>query len=88
MFDEEPDGDPHGECAAEIKRLQRLLGEARAILKELVSLKDQKDQELRLRQRRPVRDPAKLAEANALRADYKSRKALAWERARSEASLA
>ena len=22
MFDEEPDGDPHGECAAEIHRLQ------------------------------------------------------------------
>lgn len=27
MFDEEPDGDPHGECAAEIHRLQQLLGE-------------------------------------------------------------
>lgn len=25
MFDEEPDGDPHGECAAEIKRLQAAL---------------------------------------------------------------
>ena len=25
MFDEEPDGDPHGECAAEIHRLQGLL---------------------------------------------------------------
>jgi hypothetical protein len=24
-FDEEPDGDPHGECAAEIHRLQRAL---------------------------------------------------------------
>lgn len=23
MFDEQPDGDPHGECAAEIHRLQR-----------------------------------------------------------------
>ena len=22
MFDEQPDGDPHGECAAEIKRLE------------------------------------------------------------------
>ena len=26
MFDEEPDGDPHGECVAEILRLQSLLG--------------------------------------------------------------
>lgn len=25
MFDEEPDGDPHGECAAEIRRLQATL---------------------------------------------------------------
>ena len=25
MFDEEPDGDPHGECAAEIARLQELV---------------------------------------------------------------
>ena len=25
MFDEQPDGDPHGECAAEIARLQNLL---------------------------------------------------------------
>jgi len=25
MFDEEPDGDPHGECAAEIQRLTKLL---------------------------------------------------------------
>ena len=24
-FDEQPDGDPHGECAAEIHRLQDLL---------------------------------------------------------------
>ena len=24
MFDEEPDGDPHGECAVEIKRLTEL----------------------------------------------------------------
>jgi hypothetical protein len=23
MFDEQPDGDPHGECAAEIQRLKR-----------------------------------------------------------------
>ena len=25
MFDEEPDGDPHGECATEIARLQELV---------------------------------------------------------------
>lgn len=28
MFDEQPDGDPHGECAAEIHRLQALSDEA------------------------------------------------------------
>lgn len=27
MFDEQPDGDPHGECAAEIHRLQDALRE-------------------------------------------------------------
>ena len=26
MFDEQPDGDPHGECAAEIENLRDLLG--------------------------------------------------------------
>ena len=26
MFDEEPDGDPHGECSAAIHRLETLLG--------------------------------------------------------------
>lgn len=26
MFDEEPDGDPHGECSAEIARLTELVG--------------------------------------------------------------
>ena len=26
MFDEEPDGDPHGECAEEIANLRNLLG--------------------------------------------------------------
>jgi hypothetical protein len=25
-FDEQPDGDPHGECAMEIENLQHLLG--------------------------------------------------------------
>ena len=29
-YDEQPDGDPHGECAAEIHRLQRELADARA----------------------------------------------------------
>jgi hypothetical protein len=28
MFDEQPDGDPHGECGAEIRKLQGLLTEA------------------------------------------------------------
>ena len=28
MFDEEPDGDPHGECTAEIHALQALLRQA------------------------------------------------------------
>ena len=28
MFDEQPDGDPHGECAAEIHRLQDALKKA------------------------------------------------------------
>ena len=28
MFDEEPDGDPHGECAEEIKRLTVALKDA------------------------------------------------------------
>ena len=27
MFDEQPDGDPHGECAAEIANLRHLLGQ-------------------------------------------------------------
>jgi hypothetical protein len=29
MFDEQPDGDPHGECAAEIHRLQAALRDLR-----------------------------------------------------------
>jgi hypothetical protein len=32
MFDEEPDGDPHGECALEIKRLGELVTGYRKIL--------------------------------------------------------
>jgi hypothetical protein len=34
MFDEQPDGDPHGECAAEIHRLERELAEAKRLLAE------------------------------------------------------
>jgi len=30
MFDEEPDGDPHGECAMEIKTLQARIAELEA----------------------------------------------------------
>lgn len=32
MFDEQPDGDPHGECAAEIHRLSEQLNRAKALL--------------------------------------------------------
>jgi hypothetical protein len=32
MFDEEPDGDPHGECAEEIKRLGALVTKYRKLL--------------------------------------------------------
>jgi hypothetical protein len=32
MFDEQPDGDPHGECAAEIANLLDLLGRCYAKL--------------------------------------------------------
>jgi hypothetical protein len=32
MFDEQPDGDPHGECAAEIRRLENAVRELRVVL--------------------------------------------------------
>lgn len=32
MFDEQPDGDPHGECAAEIHRLQAEVTRLREVL--------------------------------------------------------
>ena len=32
MFDEQPDGDPHGECAAEIARLTELVRWARPVV--------------------------------------------------------
>lgn len=35
MFDEEPDGDPHGECAAEIEKLREALGWIRRYLVEV-----------------------------------------------------
>lgn len=36
MFDEEPDGDPHGECAAEIYRLASEHGYCVEVLRELL----------------------------------------------------
>jgi hypothetical protein len=36
MFDEQPDGDPHGECAAEIHRLQKEVDDLAALLRQLV----------------------------------------------------
>jgi uncharacterized protein YfcZ (UPF0381/DUF406 family) len=37
-FDEQPDGDIHGECAAEIHRLELWRNEASALLASFVSL--------------------------------------------------
>ena len=36
MFDEQPDGNPHGECAAEIHRLEAEITRLRAALNEVV----------------------------------------------------
>ena len=36
MFDEQPDDDPHGECAAEIHRLEAEVARLTAALKEVV----------------------------------------------------
>jgi len=33
-YDEQPDGDPHGECAAEIHRLEQSCAALRALLRE------------------------------------------------------
>lgn len=41
MFDEQPDGDPHGECAAEIHRLQAENAKLRAACADLLSVRDQ-----------------------------------------------
>lgn len=35
MFDEQPDGDPHGECAAEIRRLTAECEKQRIALQEI-----------------------------------------------------
>jgi hypothetical protein len=51
----------------------------RAALVELVALKDLKDEELRLRQRRPVRE---IAQCDAMQEVYRRRKPLAWAAAR------
>ena len=37
MFDEEPDGDPHGECAAEIHRLQSLNKKLADVLQAIIN---------------------------------------------------
>ena len=37
-FDEEPDGDPHGECALEINRLKAECERLRAALEEFVNI--------------------------------------------------
>jgi hypothetical protein len=57
----------------------------RNALAELVALKDLKDEESRLRQRREcsiLRQPNKLADANAMREEYNRRKPVAWDSAR------
>jgi hypothetical protein len=41
MFDEQPDGDPHGECASEIHRLQAENEKFRAAFADLLSVRDQ-----------------------------------------------
>jgi hypothetical protein len=41
MFDEQPDGDPHGECAAEIHRLKSENDSMRSALRDLLSVRDQ-----------------------------------------------
>jgi hypothetical protein len=41
MFDEQPDGDPHGECAAEIHRLEAENARFRAVFADVFSVRDQ-----------------------------------------------
>lgn len=40
LFDEQPDGDPHGECAAEIRRLEARIAELEAKLAAAGKLRD------------------------------------------------
>ena len=58
------------------------MSKAREALAELVACKDLKDEELRQRQRRPVRDPQKILRCNEMQAEYRRRSPLAWEAAR------
>ena len=41
MFDEQPDGDPHGECAAEIHRLEGVIRRAANIMRGGEGVEDQ-----------------------------------------------
>ena len=41
MFDEQPDGNPHGECAAKIHQLQAENEKFRDAFKDLLSVRDQ-----------------------------------------------
>lgn len=41
MFDEQPDGDPHGECAAEIQRLEGVIRRAANIMRGGEGVEDQ-----------------------------------------------
>ena len=41
MFDEQPDGDPHGECAAEIHRLETVIRRAANIMHGGEGVRDQ-----------------------------------------------
>lgn len=71
-FDEQPDGDPHGECAAEIHRLQELL-------RELVACEDLKDH----LDAAPENQDDYEREIDRLnREDYERRKIIAWSAAR------
>ena len=43
MFDEQPDGDVHGECAAEIRRLQAKVDELTVLLSQAEAMIDEQD---------------------------------------------
>lgn len=43
-FDEQPDGDIHGECAAEIRRLEQWQNEASALLATFIGLSSRPDE--------------------------------------------